>query len=219
MNVRYLYGKKEFLLPVIKDKSGLRLSDITHYSRMENQKMRDNEMKKIFEVNRNLFSLTVNGIVINPNEMMTNPVLTLSPEHCYCICFTSRKNDESLYDTFKADICIGFDVDMLKERLEITEEKFPGVELIGKEVTYYHPGTPPDTFTPKELVFYKPATFSHEAEYRLAMFFPKGKKGFKTIDGTVIPFWTEGESTHMTVGHQKKGFISGCVTEVFYRKD
>lgn len=218
MNIKYLYGKKAFLLPVIEDKAGLRLSDLTHYSRMENEIMRDNEMEKIFTVDKRRFNFTVSGHLVNPAEMTADPFFTLTPQHCYCICFTSRKNDPELYRMFRADICVGFDVDMLQERLEILSFRFPGMEFQGKDVVYYHPGTPPDTFMPKELVFFKPAAFRHEAEYRLAMFYPEGKTGFKTSDGVVIPFWKDGESMHMTVAHQENGFISGCVTEVFYPK-
>lgn len=216
MNVRYLYGKKEFLLPVIQDKAGLRLCDLTHYSRMENEKMRDNEMEKKFTLDRSRFNLTIGGVVLNPDDMTTDPVFTLQPRHCYCICLTSRKNDPELFRTFKADICIGFDVDLLQERLELLSVRFPGMEFSGKDVTYYHPGTPPHTFEAEELVFYKPATFSHEAEYRLAMFYPKNKTGFKAVDGPDIPFYKEGESMFMAVSHEQKGFISSCVTEIFY---
>lgn len=215
MNIRYLYGKKKFLMPVINDEAGLRLSDLTHYSRMENEMMRDNEMEKIFSVDRSKFDLFVAGHLINPSDMTSDAIFTLTPRHCYCICFSSRKNEPELYKTFKADVCIGFDVDLLRQRLETLSHKFPGIVFQGKDVIYYHQGTPPNTFTREELVFYKPSPFSHESEYRLAMFYPENKTGFKTDDGTVIPFFKEGESMHMTVSHRTEGFIGGCVTEVF----
>ena len=216
MNIKYLYGKKEFLVPVIEDRAGIRLSDLTHYSRMENEFMRDNEMEKIFTVDKTRFNLFVAGRLINSAEMAADPFFTLAPRHCYCICFSNRKNEPELYRAFKADICIGFDVDMLRERLQIISHKLPGVEFEGKEIVYYHIGTLPDTFTPEELVFRKPSVFSHEAEYRLAMFYPEDKTGFKTDDGINIPFRKEGESVHMTVAHEEKGFISGCITEIFF---
>ncbi|WP_249743752.1 hypothetical protein [Citrobacter portucalensis] len=218
MNVKYLYGKKKFLLPVANGMAGLRLSDLSHYSRMENEMMRDNEMEKKFIIDRRQYDLVVAGRVINPDEMTADPIFTLKPRHCYCICFSSRKNDPELYRTFQADICIGFNVDLLKERLETISQKFPGIEFQGRDIVYYHIGTPPNTFTPEELVFRKPAAFSHESEYRLAMFYPKNKRGFKTEDGKTIPFWIEGESMHMTVNHKEKGFISGCITDIFYRE-
>lgn len=52
MTVRYLCGKQKYLAPVIEGKKGLRLSDLNHYSRMENDKMRNNEMEKIFTLDR-----------------------------------------------------------------------------------------------------------------------------------------------------------------------
>ncbi|WP_249406218.1 hypothetical protein [Pantoea agglomerans] len=215
MNIKYLYGKKNILTPVIEDRIGLRLSDLTYYSRMENEMMRDNEMEKKFSIDRNKYNLFVAGRLVNPNEMTRDPVFTLIPRHCYCICFSSRKNDPELYKTFKADICIGFDVDLIRERLETISHKLPGIEFQAKDITYYHPGTPPDTFTREELVFYKPSFFSHESEYRIAMFYPENKTGFKTDDGTIIPFIKEGEPMHMAVSHPTAGFISSCVKEVF----
>ncbi|MEA5105650.1 hypothetical protein [Pantoea sp. S18] len=216
MTIRYLYGKKKFLAPVIEGKKGLRLSDLSHYSRMENEKMRDNEMEKIFTLDRRQVNIVIAGRVMNPDEMAADPFFTLTPRHCYCVCFTSRKNDPELYGTFNADICIGFDVEMLQERLEIASERFPGMDIKGQDVTYYHLGTFPGTFTPEELVFCKPSQFSHETEYRIALFYPESKSGFKTSDGTVIPFRIEGESMHMEISHLEKRFISDCVTEVFY---
>ncbi|MBW5870516.1 hypothetical protein J8Z83_22400 [Yersinia enterocolitica] len=185
---------------------------------MENENMRDNEMEKSFSLNRKRFNLFVAGRLINPESMTNDPVFNLTPRHCFCVCFSKKKDDIELYRAFKADICIGFDVDKLKEHLEVIGGRFPGLEFRGKDVTYYHPGTPPDTFTREELVFYKPSRFSHEAEYRLALFYPEYKTGFKTQDGTVIPFMKESESMHMSIGHLEKGFISDCVVEVFHSK-
>ena len=218
MTIRYLYGKRKFLEPIIKGKAGLRLSDITHYSRMENERMRDNEMEKKFSFDRRKYSFVVAGRQLDPEDMTEDPVLTVTPRHCYCICFTNRKDEIELYDMFDADICVGFDVDMLRERIKTISELLEGIEFFGKDVVYFDPRTPPNTFTREELVFYKPSTFSHESEYRLAMFYPENKKGFKTEDGQVLPFWMEGESMHITINNQQDGFISGCVTEVFYRK-
>lgn len=215
MTVRYLYGKRNILLPVISDKAGLRLSDLTHYSRMENEMMRDNEMEKQFVLDRERFSLLINDRIVDNREMTADPIITLIPRHCFCICLSKRRNEPELYQKFKADICIGFDVELLRERLEVISGKLPGVKFIGKDVFYYDPRTLPGTFTHDELVFCKPSTFIHESEYRLAMFYPEDKSGFKTDTGTV-PFRKEGESMHLTFSHCEKGYISDCVTDIFY---
>ncbi|MBP2170737.1 hypothetical protein J2125_003929 [Erwinia toletana] len=218
MTIRYLYGRKNILTPVINDKAGLRLSDLTHYSRMENENMQDNEMEKLFTVDRTKFNIFLGGDIINSDEMTADTIFNLTPRHCFCLCFSSRRDESELYKEFKADICIGFDVEKLREHLEIISVKFSGMKFQGRDVTYYHPGSPPNTFTPDELVFYKPSAFSHEAEYRLALFYPEDQTGFKTEDGTVIPFRMENKSMHMTVSHPKKGFVSECVTEVLFSK-
>jgi hypothetical protein len=216
MNIRYLYGKREFLMPVIQDKKGIRLSDLTHYSRMENENMRDNEMEKIFTVDKNQIRISIGDYQLNANEMACDPSFTLTPRHCYCLCLTSRRDDSELYEKFKSDICIGFDVDKLLQHLEVLSGRFPGITFKGQDVKYYHPGTPPGTFMPDELVFYKPAFFTHEAEYRIALFYPDNKTGFTTKDGKTIPFKMDGESMHMEIGHTQAAYISGCVTEVLY---
>lgn len=217
MNIRYLYGKEKILGPVIRDEAPIRLCDLTHYSRMENEKMRDNEMEKIFTPDRYQVAIKINGRTLNPDDMTADPMFTLSPRHCYCICLSNRQDEPELYAAFKADICIALDVDLLQERLSLLDHRFPGTEIKGKDVIYYHPGTAPDSFTPEELVFFKPNIFSHEAEYRIALFYPLNKTGF-AYEGGVLPFKMEGESMFMDISHQQKGFISECVKKVMRRK-
>ncbi|WLS81252.1 hypothetical protein Q3V30_22580 (plasmid) [Erwinia pyri] len=216
MNIRYMYGKKKFLKPVIRGEKGIRLSDLSHYSRMENEEMRDNEMEKKFTLDRYLYPIHINDTQINPDNMTSDPYFTLFPRHCYCVCFTRRGNDHELYNKFQADICIAFDVEKLQERLALLSERFPGIYFQGKDIIYYHPGTPPGTFLPDELVFVKPHCFIHEAEYRIALFYPLNKRGFATKEGRDIPFRIDGESMHMEVGHIEPGFIRDCVIDVFY---
>ncbi len=219
MNIRYLYGKKIFLEPVIRGEKGIRLSDLSHYSRMENEEMRDNEMEKKFTLDRYLYPLCINDVPINPDNLTADPSFTLFPRHCYCVCFTSRGNEPELYHKFKADICIAFDVEKLQERLELLSERFPGIYFKGKDIVYYHPGTHPETFLPDELVFVKPHCFVHEAEYRIALFYPETKRGFATKEGPNIPFRIEGESMHMEIGHIEPAFIRDCVIDVMYSKN
>ncbi|MCI1029621.1 hypothetical protein HWE06_17990 [Pantoea dispersa] len=183
---------------------------------MENALMRDNEMEKVFSLDRHVVQIFINNMLINPDNMTADPYFTIFPRHCYCVCFTSKGNDSELYEKFQADICIAFDVERLQERLEILSERFPGIFFRGKDITYYHPGTPPGTFSPEELVFCKPHNFIHEAEYRIALFYPENKRGFATKEGMNIPFRIEGESMHMEVGHTEPGYIRDCIIDIMY---
>lgn len=214
MTIKYLYGKEEILSPLLNGESGIRISDLTHYSRMENENMRDNEMEKIFHLDKNAYSIEVNGVAINPESIIGYTTLTLQPRHCYCICLSSRKNEPELYRKFKADICIAFDVELLIERIKLLNQKFNGMLIVGRGVTYYKKGTLPKTLDPLDLVFYKPELFSHEAEYRIALFYPLDKTGFKYAKG-VIPFRKNGESMHMFLSHKQSNFITSCIKEVF----
>jgi len=69
MNKKYLYGKKQFLEATIKGEGGLRFSDISHYSRLENELMRDEETSKQFSIDRYTTRLEVNGFVLNPDDL------------------------------------------------------------------------------------------------------------------------------------------------------
>lgn len=200
--------------PMINGNGGIRISDLTHYSRMENENMRDDEMNKIFHLDRNIYTIEVNGMKIRSKDLANDATLTLQPRHCYCICLSNRCNDPDLYAEFKADICIAFDVDALQDRIKLLDHKFRGILVVGRDVTYYKKGVHPNTLDPLDLVFYKPDFFSHEAEYRIALFYPLDKKGFKHSNG-VIPFYKDDESMHMFLSHNKKDFITSCIIEIF----
>lgn len=202
---------------MISGNGGIRISDLTHYSRMENENMRDDEMNKVFHLNKDVYSIEINGVKINPQHLSNDIKINITPRHCYCICLSNRCDDPELYREFKADICIAFDVDELQERIRTIENKFKGMLVVGRDVTYYKNGVHPNTLDPLELVFFKPELFSHEAEYRIALFYPLDKKGFKSSKGT-IPFYKDGESMHMFLSHAKKEFITSCIIDVFSPK-
>ncbi len=94
MNKKYLYGKKQFLEAFTKGDDGLRFSDISHYSRLENELMRDNETSKQFSIDRYTARLEINGHAMNPDDMVDNPVFSIPVRHCYCLCLSNRKNSE-----------------------------------------------------------------------------------------------------------------------------
>lgn len=218
MNIRYLYGKSEHLDPMINGDVGIRFSDLSHYSRLENEKMRDNEMKKKFMIREGSdFILEINGIRIDNKSISGDINVTVEPRHCYCLCLTSKKDDPELYRDFKADTCIAFNIDQLEERLALACEKFSPSHMRGQDITYYDQYTMKAiTNSPEDLVFYKPDMFAHEAEYRLAWFYPLHKKGF-SVKGKNIPFRIEEKSTHIYFFHENHSFINECIVDV-YRK-
>lgn len=176
---------------------------MTSPPRMENAEMRDNEMERNFTIDRHLFPIFINETRVDPENMTANPYFTLFPGHCYYVFFTSRGNEPELYDKFQKNICISFYVNRLQEQLELLSERLPDIFFQGKDITYCHPGT----FMPDEPIFIKPLNFAHEAEYRIALFYPLNKTGFLTKEGRDIPFRIEGESIHMEVDHTEPGFM------------
>lgn len=63
---KYLYGKNKFLSGLVSGKKGLRFSDIAHYSVMENEKMRDDELAKEFHYDKYEVRITIDGIFLAP---------------------------------------------------------------------------------------------------------------------------------------------------------
>lgn len=217
MKIKYLYGKSEFLDPLVNGESGIRFSDLSHYSRLENEKMRDDEMNKIFIPRKEEIIIEINGYRLSKEDMSQDPTICVTPRHCYCLCLSGRENDEKLYRDFKADICIAIDVDELENRIGIVCEKFKGSHVIGREVTYYDQSTLHGlSKSSEDLVFYKPDFFVHEDEYRLAWYYPLNKTGF-LAEGITIPFRIEGKSSHIVFFNKEKNFITDCIQHV-YRK-
>jgi hypothetical protein len=218
MKIRYLYGKAIYLDEMIDGKCGIRFSDLSHYSRLENEKMRDDEMKKIFILPKNEVVIEINGYKVNADDLASDTVLSTTPRHCYCLCLSSRGDDDELYRIFKADTCIAFDVDELERRLSVTSDKFKGSFITGKDIIYYSITSANGLGQSREeLVFYKPDAFSHEAEYRIAWFYPLNKKGFSS-GGITIPFIFKDESSHITFFHKEKTIITDCIEKVYRKK-
>ncbi|WP_410498053.1 hypothetical protein [Chitinibacter sp. S2-10] len=219
MATKFLYGQKKYLLPIVDGDKFFRFSDISHYSRLENENMRDDEMRKEFELDKELFSLEINGRKINPESMSINPVFSFPVQHCYCLCLSHKENDLELYDKFRADICLEIDVGILRTVLEgIFSHALNGMEVDPRAVSYYEPTANLDQLSAKDFVFYKPKKFEHEAEFRVALFYPVEKGGFKRDDGAVIPFRSDGESNHLEFGWRSDEYkFPQCVVNVYER--
>lgn len=217
--IKYLYGKKAILTPLIEGKVGFRFSDLSHYARIENDLMRDDEMSKTFIIDKFSGELRINGDTISPEDMAQDPKLTIPTRHCFCLCLSNRGDSDELYERFQADVCIEVKSDFLINFLnDFLPHKLPSMEVIGRDITYYGRGQLPRTHDPRDLVFYKPESFTPEAEFRIALFYPSGKRGFKASSGEAIPFIDERKSTHMTISYPDKNFLKQFIGNTFEQK-
>lgn len=217
MNYRYLYGKKEYLGDVISGRSLPRFSDLSHYKRLENNNMRDEEEYKSFYLNRNDAKITINGHTLNNADMVADIKMDIPVRHCYCACFSKRKNDPELFKTFNADICLEIDIDVLVGELtSIFSDFLVGTEVVCKDIEYFDAYTTViDDISSAELVFYKPMSFRHESETRIALFYPENKSGFIDKDGNFIPIMMKGESSHLSIIGDSPDVRSRCVVSTF----
>lgn len=204
--IKYLYGKLEYLSPFINGEVSLRFSDLSHYSRLENELMRDDELNKKFELNPMPSTIKINNHVINSADVDGNISLSLPVSNCYCLCLSNRKNDVELFEKFKADVCLEIDVIELVNFLKAALQNFPGIVIEHRQVHYYEPTDPIPTTDRFELAFHKPNFFKHESEHRVVIRFPEEKRAFKTTEGLTIPIFIEGESMHLTINTPSPSF-------------
>lgn len=245
MLTKFLYGKIEHLSEFLKGKCSPRFSDISHYSRLENILMRDNEMRKDFFIDKNDVQINIYGKLITANnknsprkiayqdrhglqdhprfvslvlsaaDLYNDPRITVTPRHCYCLCLSNKKNDSDLFSKFNADICIEINIEKLIWLLtETAKHHLPGTKIVNKEVIYYqyHNGINALSFAnPEEAVFLKPDIFAHEDEYRIALFYPLTKSGFKLDNNEIVPFYRENESQHLHIKCRDKRLIKDMI--------
>lgn len=213
MTTKFLYGKKVFLSKIIQGVKSPRFTDISHYGRLENAKIRDNEMSKKFIFDKDSTTISLNGHTLDPASIVGNPTLSVPTQHCYCLCLSNRKE---LFDIFDADICIEFETEKLLKIVELAfSTKLPGLTIEARDIKYYDPNSPPETTDPKEMVFYKPNCFSPEDEFRIAIFYPANKSGFRTESGLTIPWYVKDDSLHLEFLHTEPRFIQQCIVGVY----
>lgn len=216
--IKYLYGKMERLAPLIEGNVGFRFSDLSHYARMENEAMRDEEMVKTFTIDRFSYESKINGRVIEPASMARDPTISLPTKHCFCLCLSNRKDSAELYEKFQADVCIEVNTDLYIQFLkDFYTHKFQGMQVVAKNITYYSNGHLPKVTSPDELVFYKPEAFIHEDEFRIALFYPDDKAGFKAEEGDTIPFYNENQSNHLILSYPDQDFLRQFIGKVYER--
>lgn len=217
---KYLYGKKQNLQGWIDGKQGIRLSDIACYSKMENLRMRDNELAKEFIFDKEQITLTINGRTLNSREMSANPVMTLYPERCFCVCLSGKKDDPVLYERFESDTCIEVDVEHLVELLKSVFTPFEGVEVIHREVNYYPlvmASPAPDSIS---ALFYKRDIYEVENEYRIAVTIPAHRKFFKVTNGDNMAIFSDdpNDMRHMFVNGANPESNLSYVVSVYSKK-
>jgi len=180
--------------------------------------MRDKETSKDFVVDRYSTIIEINGYKLSPDQMTKDPVFSYPTQHCYCLCLSNKKDSDELFDRFNADICIEIDADKLIEILNFGfSHKLKGMKVEAKEVTYYDQREPPPTQNPKSLVFFKPMVFSPEEEYRIALFYPIDKTGFKADDNEIVPFYKDDESMHLEFSNPDPSLIKQCIMSFSHR--
>ena len=213
---KYLYGKKEYLNPLIEGMVGFRFSDLSHYARMENEAMRDEEMVKAFTIDRFSHELRINDRLLDSSSMVSDPVFSFPAKHCFCLCLSNRKDSEQLYEKFKADVCIEVKADLYIEYLtSLFSQIFKGMRVIAKHITYYGNNYLPNVSDPEDYIFYKPDVFSHEDEFRIALLYPDNKSGLMVKEGDTIPFYKENESSHLTLSYPDPEFLKQFIGNIY----
>lgn len=214
----YLYGKKRFLGGLISGEKGIRLSDIAHYSVMENELMRDDELRKEFVMDKNEYRLEINGMVISPHEMTDHPSMVFGPDRCFCVCFSTKKNDPGLFSRFGADVCIEINLERLLEVLRPAAAKFEGMEVVHGMVNYYPEVMKEPLPTLESVLFYKRDVYSVESEYRVALTVPPHRKKFSNAEGVVIDIFSDDPEDlhHLFINGTSPDINKNYVTGVFY---
>ncbi|WP_122386808.1 hypothetical protein [Pseudomonas syringae group genomosp. 7] len=201
--LKYLYGKKLYLNDWIEGAQGVRLSDIAHYSIMENELMRDDELAKSFVFDKEQVTFSINGVLLNAADMDANPVITIFPERCFCVCFSGKKNDPILFERFKSDVCVEVDIEKLVELLRVGLSRLEGVTVVHRDVNYYPAimATPtPDLLS---AVFYKRDIYAVEDEYRIAVMIPSHRRLLRGPEGKAVAIFSD---DHADLRHM---FVNG----------
>lgn len=181
--------------------------------------MKDEEMSKTFVLDKNSKTLVINEHTIPASALASDIELKLNARHCYCLCLSNRKNDPELFERFQADICIEVKVaDLIEFLNDFFSKRFQGMVVKGREIIYYEKDYLPQSINPYDLVFYKPKVFSPESEYRIALFYPEEKEGFKSTEGETVNFINPDESLHMVFQYPEKEFLKQFIGNVYEPK-
>lgn len=193
--IKYLYGKYEKLEPFIKGDKGLRFTDLSHYIRLENCLIKDNELSKKFSAEPPgvKFDVYANGVRVAGDDVFSAEI-SLPVENHYCLCLSNKNNCQELFSRFEADVCVSINVCELVSFLSKVGEHYGAFTVRHQPVKYYETNDPPPV-KDEDLVFYKHREFRIEDEYRIAL--KMHKKYFVSEAGERVPCFLDGESMHL----------------------
>lgn len=218
---KYLYGKRKYLSGLIEGRHGVRLSDIACYSNLDNEKMRDDELAKKFVYDKDKVSVFVNGSLLSPEHMPGNPVVTLYPSRCFCVCFSDSANDPVLFERFKADVCVEIDIEKMVAVLTAGLSILEGVEVLHDSVNYYPEVMSSPAPDLASSVFYKPDVYSVEQEYRVVVTIPPSRKHFLGDGKEKVQIFSDdpNDMRHMFVNADDPKDILSYISSVYYLND
>lgn len=212
--IKYLYGDFEKLSPFIRGEKGLRFSDLSHYARLENKLIRDDELTKWIFLDPNRVTISVNDYELHPSDVIGDIEVSIPVINCYCLCLSGRRNSKELYSRFKANVCLEIDVEKLVEFVGGVKKSFPSIEIERGEICYFDPYQPVPTSDPLHLAFYKPQAYASENEYRVLIRLPMGYTEFRAASGERVPFFISGESMHMEFTANDSAYNNACLLKV-----
>lgn len=218
---KYLYGKYEYLghfldgAENVPENRGIRFCDIIHYKTMENEQVRDDESRRVFTLDKELFTIEINGEKIKSEDLQEHPTAELTVPRCYCLCLSHKQNDPVMFARFGADICIEVDTDVLIEFLvTLVSKRFPFRVLHG-DINYFPSVMTVNPPIEEALIFHKDANlYSVEAEYRIALVLPETVHLIS--DGKKIEVLKGDEPSYLQIGHKEKSIWPLIFTD-YYR--
>lgn len=213
--IKYLYGDFEKLSPFIRGEKGLRFSDLSHYARLENELIMDEELIKKFLLDPTRVKISVSGYELHPSDIVGNVEVSIPTINSYSLCLSGRGNCKELYSRFQANVCLEIDVEKLVEFVGALKMSFPGMEIEHGEVQYFDPCRPVPTSDPFRLAFYKPQVYSPENEYRVLIRLPMNRTEFLAVSGKRVPFFIPGESMHMEFTANEAKHNNACLLNVY----
>ncbi|WP_223538680.1 hypothetical protein [Pseudomonas sp. BF-R-12] len=209
MGSKYLYGKYEHLGIFldggkgVPEDRGIRFCDIIHYKTMENETVRDDESRRVFNLHKEHFTIEINGKTINSNDLIDHPGVELPVPRCYCLCLSRKKDDPEMFARFNADVCIEVDADFLVKYLEAIVSKRLPIRVLHGDITYYPSVMTTSPPVEEALIFFKDAElYSVEAEYRIALILPENV--YLIADDQKIEVLKGEEPSFMQIGHKDK---------------
>lgn len=64
---------------------------------MENEQVRDDESRRLFTLDKELFTIEINGQKIYSDDLQEHPTAELTVPRCFCLCLSYKKNDPAMF--------------------------------------------------------------------------------------------------------------------------